>query len=82
MSKKTQGSLITLNGEEYYKIANYDCMEDFFMTITSSSDIWNFCWAQGGITAGRIDVIMQFSHITQQIKFLMQNLTQEHTLQF
>src|SRR5574344_1798235 len=30
-------------------------MEDFFMTITSASDIWNFCWSQGGITAGRID---------------------------
>jgi hypothetical protein len=30
-------------------------MEDFFMTITSSSDIWNFCWSQGGISAGRID---------------------------
>ena len=41
--------------ELYYKIENYDCMDDFFMTITSSSDIWNFCWAQGGLTAGRID---------------------------
>ena len=55
MSKKTQGSLITLNGEEYYKIANYDCMEDFFMTMISASDIWNFCWSKGGLTAGRID---------------------------
>ena len=55
MSKTTQGSFITLNGEEFYKISNYDCMEDFFMTITSSSDIWNFCWSWGGVTAGRID---------------------------
>ena len=23
------------------------------MTITSSSDVWNFLWAKGGITAGR-----------------------------
>ena len=41
--------------ELYYKIENYDYMEDFFMTITSSSDIWNFCWSQGGLTAGRVD---------------------------
>ena len=55
MSKKTQGSFIQLNGEEFYKIANYDCMEDFFMTMISASDIWNFCWSKGGLTAGRID---------------------------
>ncbi len=53
--KKAKGYFTTLDGEQFYKIENYDCMEDFFMTITSASDIWNFCWAQGGITAGRID---------------------------
>ncbi len=55
--KNVKGYFSELKGEkgQFYKIENYDCMEDFFMTITSSSDIWNFCWAQGGITAGRID---------------------------
>ena len=53
--KKAKGYFTTLDGEQFYKIENYDCMDDFFMTITSSSDIWNFCWSQGGITAGRID---------------------------
>lgn len=55
--KKVKGYFTELKGEkdQFYKIENYDYMEDFFMTITSSSDIWNFCWAQGGITAGRID---------------------------
>ena len=53
--KKTKGLFTTLNGEQFYKIENYDYMDDFFMTITSASDIWNFCWSQGGITAGRID---------------------------
>ncbi len=53
--KKANGHFTTLNGEQFYKIENYDYMDDFFMTITSSSDIWNFCWSQGGITAGRID---------------------------
>ena len=53
--KTPKGYFTTLNGEQFYKIENYDYMDDFFMTITSSSDIWNFCWSQGGITAGRID---------------------------
>ena len=55
--KKAKGYFTTIPGEigQFYKIENYDCMEDFFMTITSASDIWNFCWSQGGNTAGRID---------------------------
>ena len=55
--KNIKGYFTKLDGEaeQFYKIENYDHMDDFFMTITSSSDIWNFCWAQGGITAGRID---------------------------
>lgn len=55
MKKKVIGSFTKLDGEDFYKIQNYDCMEDFFMTITSSSDVWNFCWSQGGLSAGRID---------------------------
>lgn len=53
MKREVRGSQVILDGEPFYKIENFDCMTDFFMTITSSSDIWNFCWAQGGITAGR-----------------------------
>ena len=53
MKKIVSGSTVFLDGEEFYKIENFDLMDDFFMTITSSSDVWNFCWAQGGITAGR-----------------------------
>ncbi len=44
-----------MDGEKFYRIENYDRMEDFFMTITSSSDIWNFLWSKGGITCGRCD---------------------------
>ena len=53
MKREVLGSQVILDGEPFYKIENFDCMTDFFMTITSSSDIWNFCWAQGGISAGR-----------------------------
>lgn len=55
MEREVRGTFCTLDGERFYKIENYDRMEDFFMTITSSSDIWNFCWSQGGVTAGRKD---------------------------
>ena len=55
MAKTIFGKFVKLDGEQFYKIENYDKMEDFFMTITSSSDIWNFCWAQGGVTCGRKD---------------------------
>ncbi|MCQ2595337.1 MAG: hypothetical protein MJ196_08740 [Treponemataceae bacterium] len=55
MKKEITGSFVKLDGQDVYKIENYDQMENFFMTITSSSDIWNFCWSQGGITAGRIN---------------------------
>lgn len=52
-AKMSKGFLSELEGEKVYKIENYDNMEDFFMTIISSSDIWNFCWSKGGVTAGR-----------------------------
>ncbi len=55
MAKTATGLFTELDGEHFYKIANYDFMEDFFMTITSASDVWNFCWAQGGVTAGRVN---------------------------
>lgn len=52
---KVKGSFVDFLNDKYYKIEEYDQMDNFFMSITSSSDIWNFCWSQGGITAGRID---------------------------
>ncbi len=55
MQKKVVGLFEELDGQKFYKIENYDCMDDFFMTITSSSDVWNFCWSQGGISAGRVN---------------------------
>lgn len=55
MDKSVRSSFVNIDGEPFYKIENYDKMEDFFMTITSSSDIWNFCWSHGGITAGRVN---------------------------
>ena len=55
MLKEINGAFTVLDGERFYKIENYDLMDDFFMTITSSSDVWNFLWSKGGITAGRMN---------------------------
>lgn len=41
------------DGEEYYKISNYDSMNPFFMSIVSDSDHWIFISSTGGLTAGR-----------------------------
>jgi hypothetical protein len=47
------GEYVTLLGESYYCIRNYDRMAPFFMNIVSSSDHWLFISSTGGLTAGR-----------------------------
>ena len=37
-----QGNFTQFLGERFYKISNFDAMPPFFMTIVSSSDIWNY----------------------------------------
>ncbi|MCQ2610333.1 MAG: hypothetical protein MJ169_01165 [Treponema sp.] len=51
----SNGSVIEKDGDLWYKIENYDSIPPFFMTITSSSDIWNFIWSSGALSAGRKD---------------------------
>jgi hypothetical protein len=48
-----QSELVTFLGDTFYKIGNVDAMPPFFMTIVSASDVWNFIWSNGGLTAGR-----------------------------
>ncbi len=48
-----KGEYVTVLGETYYKIAHYDAMPPFFMTIVSDSDLWLFISSTGGLTAGR-----------------------------
>lgn len=47
------GAYVTLFGETFYKIQNYDAMPPFFMSIVSSADHWLFIASTGGLTAGR-----------------------------
>ncbi|WP_310555137.1 hypothetical protein, partial [Flavobacterium sp.] len=45
--------IVTIQGEQFYKIANNDSMRPFFMSIVSDSNHWMFISSNGGLTAGR-----------------------------
>lgn len=51
--KAVKGFYTELDGEDYFKIENYDEMRAFFMTIVSSSDHWLFIASNGALSAGR-----------------------------
>jgi hypothetical protein len=50
---RIEGEYVTLLGERYYCIKNYDQMPPFFMNLVSSSDHWMFISSTGGLSAGR-----------------------------
>lgn len=52
---KVEGGFENINGEQFYKISNYNLMPDFFMSIVSDSDHWMFLSSNGSLTAGRKD---------------------------
>ncbi len=52
---KSSGSIEKFDGQNWYRISNVDSIEPFFMTISSSSDAWNFIWSNGALSAGRKD---------------------------
>jgi hypothetical protein len=52
---QVDGEYVTLLGETFYRIHNYDAMPPFFMTVVSSSDHWLFISTTGGISAGRVN---------------------------
>ncbi len=49
------GGFMTIEGERFYRIGNYDRMPPFFMSIASDTDLWMFISSSGGLTAGRVD---------------------------
>ena len=55
MQKGAEGFFERRDGVLWYRIDDVYSMEDFFITLPSSGDIWAFMWSQGGITAGRMD---------------------------
>ncbi len=47
------GSIVTLGGEDFYEIVNYDEMPPFLMSLVSAGDQWCYLSSTGGLTAGR-----------------------------
>ena len=55
ITKVTKGKMLSLSGELFYQIQNYDAIPPFFMSIASSSNHWLFVSSIGGISAGRVN---------------------------
>jgi hypothetical protein len=53
--KNPKGEYVHLLGEIFYKIAHYDSLAPFFMSLVSSSNHWMFIVSTGGLSAGRIN---------------------------
>jgi hypothetical protein len=51
--KEVNGCYVTVEGEEYYMIENFDRMQPFFMTVVSNSDLWMYISSLGSLSAGR-----------------------------
>jgi len=51
--KMVNGAFITINGERFYEIANYDLMQPFFISLASDTDLWMYLSSTGGLTCGR-----------------------------
>jgi hypothetical protein len=48
-----KGQYITLGGERFYCISNYDAMQPFFISLASDTDLWMYISSTGGLTCGR-----------------------------
>jgi len=53
-AQDVDGEYISMLGDTFYKIKNFDGMAPFFMSIVSSSNHWMFISSTGGLTAGRV----------------------------
>ena len=51
--KEITGNFCTIDGENYYMIANVNEMRPFFMSIVSNSNHWMFVSSNGALSAGR-----------------------------
>ncbi len=53
LKKAVNGELVTLKGDDFYKIGNFDRIKPFLMSVTSASDHWMFLSSNGNLTCGR-----------------------------
>ncbi|MDG2383376.1 MAG: hypothetical protein P8N76_17025 [Pirellulaceae bacterium] len=53
LDRTVEGRYVLLDGERFYRIAHYDQLAPFFMSVVSDSDHWMFISSNGALTAGR-----------------------------
>ena len=58
-SSSVTGDYVVRNGESFYRIANVDGMDDFFISVVSDSNHWMFISTRGGLSAGRTKVLQK-----------------------
>lgn len=49
------GGLVSLAGQEFLRIADFDRLPPFLMSVPSDTDLWMYVSSAGGLTAGRAD---------------------------
>ena len=49
----TEGQVVLRNGEPFYRIARYDRMPPFLVSVVSGHNHWMYVSSTGGITCGR-----------------------------
>ena len=55
LSSLPTGEFVELDGQMHYRIASYDRMDPFLISVPSDTDLWMFITSGGGLTAGRVD---------------------------
>jgi hypothetical protein len=50
---RVTGELTEIDGETFYRIAHYDQLPPFFISVVSATDHWLFISSNGALTAGR-----------------------------
>ena len=60
---------MTREGELFYRIENFDDMDDFFISVVSDSNHWLFISTHGGLSAGRTDCDSACSPTTPKTRF-------------
>ena len=53
--RNSRGAFVSMLGDEFYRISNFDAMEPFFMSIVSGSNHWLYIASTGGLSAGRVN---------------------------
>lgn len=51
--KQAKGRFVTMQGEKFYLIENFDAMQPFFISLASDTDLWMYLSSTGGLTCGR-----------------------------